>query len=217
VLRRSLALSLAALCLLAAAPAAALAVKVHVRVEGVTRTIFGGAQPLVSPFRGALTAADGSMVELSRPTALGALEAASRKGEFFYALTAASFGPYVSQIGRYPAAGASGWVYKVNGVSPPVGADSYVLEDGDVVLWYYASFGDSGGPKTLDLVRAPHRCVRAFEVDDAGVRTPARRVVFLLDGRKIGDADGMFCPTGRWHDVRATKAGDVRSQVLTRR
>ena len=32
-----------------------------------------------------------------------------------------SFGPYVDQIGRYVAGGSTGWVFKVNGVSPPVG------------------------------------------------------------------------------------------------
>ena len=45
-----------------------------------------------------------------------------RRGEFHYAVATASFGVYVSQI-KYLAAGTSGWVFKVNGVSPPVGAD----------------------------------------------------------------------------------------------
>ena len=52
-----------------------------------------------------------------------------------------------SQIGRYPAYGSSGWVYKVNGVSPPVGANAYALKEGDEVLWYFARFGAQGGPR----------------------------------------------------------------------
>ena len=73
--------------------------------------------------------------------------------------TTTSFGDYVSQIGKYPAASSSaGWVFKVNGVSPPVGADKVMLKDGDVVLWYCATFGPTGGPPTLELQRLPGNC-----------------------------------------------------------
>ena len=88
----------------------ALAAKVKIRVEGRTQTIFGQVQPSVT--------AD---------NALQALDAASTAGEFHYGMTTASFGTYVSQIGKYAAGGSSGWVFKVNGVSPPVGADQVVL------------------------------------------------------------------------------------------
>ena len=63
--------------------------------------------------------------------ALDALEAASLAGEFYYHVTQASFGQYVDQIGRYPGAGSTGWVFKVNNASPPVGADKVMLKDGD--------------------------------------------------------------------------------------
>ena len=80
-----------------------------------------------------------------------------------------SFGPYVDQVGRYPAGGQTGWVFKVNGVSPPVGADEVELKDGDTVLWYWAQFGVAGGPKTLVLQRARRRgCYRVSQQDDAG-------------------------------------------------
>ncbi len=105
----------------------ALAANVSIRVEGKTTTIFGAAQPRI--------AAD---------NALQALDVASTAGEFYYGTTTADFGTYVSQIGKYPAAGSAGWVFKVNGVSPPVGADKVTLKDGDVVLWYYATFGAPG-------------------------------------------------------------------------
>ena len=52
----------------------------------------------------------------------------------------------------------TGWVFKVNGVSPPVGADQALLKDGDLVLWYYATFGATGGPPTLELQRLPANC-----------------------------------------------------------
>ena len=109
---------------------------VRVRVEGKTSTVFGAAQP-----------------RARAATALEALEVASTAGEFYYHVQETSFGPFVDQIGRYPAEGSSGWVFKVNGASPPVGADKVELKNGDVVLWYWATFSDAGGPPTLDLGR----------------------------------------------------------------
>jgi Domain of unknown function (DUF4430) len=219
VLRRSLTiLAVAAAAIAAAAPA--LAVDVHVRVEGVTRTIFGAAEPTLPVFTGPLAAADGSQHDLSQPTALGALESASIAGEFFYDLQALSFGLFVDRIGRYPGSGDSGWAYKVNGASPPVGAADYALKDGDRVLWYWATFGATGGPATLDVKpggrEGSRTCFRTVAQDDAGNATAATDVVFLLDGRRVRSSDGRICPAGNWHRLRATKAGAVRSAVLAR-
>jgi hypothetical protein len=215
VFRRTLLAALVvALAAAFALPPSALALRAHVRVEGVNQTIFGPKEPLLTAFTGTLTPEGGTPVELTQPTALGTLEAASTRGEFFYRLVATSFGPFVSQIGRSAGAGSSGWVYKVNGVSPTVGADVFVVKEGDEVLWYWATFGPAGGPPTLDLERLARGCFRAYQVDDAGERTPARRVVFRLDGRSVRSAGGRICPDGHWHRLQATKAGTVRSEVL---
>ncbi|MDP9307978.1 MAG: DUF4430 domain-containing protein, partial [Actinomycetota bacterium] len=104
--RRSLALVAAAAAAFVLVPAA-LAARVHVRVEGKTETIFGSTEPTLNV----------------KANALDALESASLAGEFFYHVTTTSFGPYVDQIGRYPAGGSNGWIFKVNGIVPPVGAD----------------------------------------------------------------------------------------------
>ena len=149
MLRRPLVLLAVAAVAALLAPAA-LATVVHVRVEGKTRTIFGAAEPR----------AFGS-------NALEVLESASLGGEFYYHLTTSSFGTYVDQVGRYGGSGQAGWVFKVNGVSPPVGADQVQLEDGDTVLWYYATFGPAGGPPTLQLSRTGKNCY--------GARRPRRR------------------------------------------
>ena len=114
---------------------AAFALRVHVRVEGKTQTIYGSAEPTLPV----------------KSNALDALDSASAAGEFYYHVTVTSFGPYIDQIGRYVAGATTGWVFKVNGVSPPVGADAVTLKDGDRVLWYWATFGPSGGPPTLSL------------------------------------------------------------------
>lgn len=217
MLRKTIALVALALLTALVVPAAALAFQVHVRVEGVARTLFGATDPLVTPYVGSLPVDGGGTVDLTDPTALGALESASLAGEFFYRLTPTSVGPYVSQIGRVPASDASGWVYKVNGVSPPIGATAYVVKPGDEVLWYYATFTDSGGPPTLDLVRAGRSCFRAISVDDSGARSQATGVAFRVDARTVRSASGRICPAGAWRELRATKAGSIRSQVVVRR
>ena len=206
-------LAAALLALVLAAPA--LAVRVHVRVEGPNATIFGATEPRVTPVTGTFAPPAGRPVTVNAATPLGALERASRLGDFYYRIEAFAFGPYVAQVGRHPGSETTGWVYKVNGVSPPVGATAYELKEGDRVLWYHARFGAAGGPRTLDLQRTKCRGgVQAVLVDDAGKAQPAADVVFLIDGRRVRDANGAICPRGHWHTLRATKAGAVRSAVV---
>ena len=224
-------LGAAALVLVVAAPA--VAVRVHVRVEGARATIFGATEPRLTPVTGAITPPAGPVVTVEAETPFGALEAARRAGPFFYRVESFSFGHYVAQIGRRPGTATTGWVYKVNGVSPPVSATAYELEAGDRVLWYYARFGPTGGPKTLDL-RGPYfsiadcfddpcpelsrgPCFDAVALDDNGRRTYPRNVVFRLDGRPIRRRVGTICPDRRWRTLRVTKAGFVRSQVVRSR
>jgi hypothetical protein len=194
VLRRLIILSL---LLAAILTSTALAATVKIRVEGKTQTIFGPTQPGVT--------AD---------NALQALDVASTAGEFYYALTASSFGDYVSQIGKYPAAGSAGWVFKVNGVSPPVGADKVVLKDGDVVLWYYATFGSTGGPPTLDLQRFPRNCYLVQSVNDLGKKSPAATAVLTAGGRRFPTKAGRACIGRHTGFVRATAPGAVRSNAV---
>lgn len=196
MLRRSLVL-VAALGLVLALAGAALAADVRVRVEGRTQTIFGSTQPV-----------------LQAGNALQALDAASVAGEFHYALTSSSFGDYVSQIGKYPASGSSGWVFKVNGASPPVGADQVTLKNGDVVLWYWATFGSAGGPPTLELERLPGDCYRVSAVDDQGVRTPAAGAVLHVDSRRVKTEAGRGCVGRHRGVVRAFAVGAVRSNAV---
>ncbi len=177
---------------------AALAFRVHVRVEGKTQTIFGAAEPTLSV----------------KANALDALESASLAGEFYYHVTVGGFGLYVDQIGRYPAGGSSGWVFKVNGLSPPVGADAVVLKPGDRVLWYWATFGPNGGPPTLVLRRASRGCYRVLAQDDAGKTRAARGAVLRVDGRSVRARAGSACVGAHRGLVRATLKGAVRSNAL---
>jgi len=199
--RRTLA-PLTALAAVLAVTGSALAARVTVRVEGKTQTIFGSLP-----------------VTIQADNALQALDVASTLGEFYYGLTSSSFGDYVSQIGKYPATGSSGWVFKVDNVSPPVGADKVVLKDGDSVLWYWADFGPSGGPPTLQLdavrVGGSKNCYRVEAFDDSGELVPAAGVVLHVDGRRIktqGATGGAVGCVGRHRGlVRAYSFGTIRS------
>ena len=139
-----------------------------------------GPRPARARARGGQDADD---LRLDRADAVGRRRTRSTRstrpasaGEFYYHVTTTSFGPYVDQIGRYVAGGSSGWVFKVNGVSPPVGADQVTLKDGDRVLWYWATFGPTGGPPTLSLRAGPKRnCYRVLAQDDTGKTTRRAR------------------------------------------
>ena len=193
--RRLITLAVAA-ALFAVLVPAALAVRVHVRVEGKTTTIFGAAEPTLS----------------SGPNALAALEAASLAGEFYYHVNP---GPFVNQIGRYPGEGFSGWSYKVNGVAPPIAADQATVKDGDTVLWYWTTFTAQGGSLTLLLRRRPARnCYAVSSQDDLGKSTPAAGAVLLVDGRRVATHSGRGCVGHHRGLVRATKPGTVRSNAI---
>jgi Domain of unknown function (DUF4430) len=177
---------------------AALAVRVHVRVEGKTQTIFGSTEPVLTV----------------KANALDALDSASLAGEFYYHVAFASFGAYVDQIGRYAAGGSSGWVFKVNGVSPPVGADAVTLKDGDRVLWYWATFGGSTGPPTLVLQSTRRNCYRVLAQADDGKTSPARGAILHVGRRSVRAHTGSAC-TGRHSGlVTATLKGAIRSNAV---
>jgi hypothetical protein len=184
-----------------ALPAAALAATVHVRVEGKTKTLFGPTE-----------------VTVTASNALDAIQEASLLGEVYYHVTQSSFGPFVDQVGLYGGSGSSGWAYKVNDVSPPVGADKVTLKDGDRVLWYFADFGPTGGPPTLAVKpTGSGGCYLAAAFDDNGKTTAVGGLQWHVGSKKTvaGKTGTDFCPgkhTGLL--VRATATGAVRSNAV---
>jgi hypothetical protein len=199
VSRRLIILAIAA-ALFAVLAEAALAVNVRVRVEGKTTTIFGASEPTLS----------------TGATALEALDAASSRGEFYFHVRNFAFGAFVDQIGRYPAAGSDGWSFKVNGASPEVASDKVTLKAGDVVLWYWSSFGPAGGSPTLLLRRqAKRNCYAALSHNDAGRATPAAGATLHVDGRRVATRAGRACVGKHRGLVRATLTGAVRSNALS--
>jgi len=199
VFRRLITMAVAAAMFAVLVPPAH-ALRVKVRVEGKTTTIFGAAAPTIN------VAAH----------ALDALDAASFRGEFYYHVQATSFGPYVDQIGRYLAEGANGWSYKVNGVSILKSADQATLKDGDTVLWYWTSFTPQGGSPTLLLRRGAKRnCYAALSQDDLGKTTPATGATLVVGKRRVPTRAGRAC-VGRHNGlVRAIAPNAVRSNALS--
>jgi hypothetical protein len=132
-------------------------------------------------------------------------------------VTHSSFGPYVDQVGLYGGTASSGWVFKVDNASPPVGADKVSLKDGDTVLWYYADFGPTGGPPTLAVTTATGGCYQAQAYDDNGKTTAVAGLQWHVGSTKTlaGATGARFCPgkhTGLL--VRATATGAVRSNAV---
>jgi hypothetical protein len=190
-----------ALIVLVVLPSSAFAATVKVRIEGKSQTLWGPTE-----------------LTVTASTPLDALEQASLAGEFYYHITQSSFGPYVDQVGRYGASADSGWVFKVNDTSPPVGADKVTLKDNDRVLWYYATFGATGGPPTL-VVKAAAKagCYTASALDDNGHATSVGSVVFHIGSKRTISANlnAAVCPGP--HPgllVRATATGAVRSNAV---
>ena len=90
-----------------------------------------------------------------------------------------------------------------------------MLKDGDEVLWYYATFSDTGGPRTLALKAATANCYTVSSVDDAGKASPAAGAQVQVDGRRFkAGANGKACVGRHVGLVRAYAVGAVRSNAV---
>ena len=110
---------------------------VNVRIEGKDDMVWCGDVTFSSSV---LTASDGSIYYLNEPMALGALDCANESGGFGYVLENSVYGLYVSEINSEPPIGLDGWMYRVDYVSPWVGAGEYTLYGDEDVLWYFGAW-----------------------------------------------------------------------------
>ena len=76
----------------------------------------------------------------SGATVYDALVAVGTKAGITIGAQNSSYGVYVYAIGGIAAGGSAGWMYSVNGAVPMVGAASYVLTDGDEIIWYCVGY-----------------------------------------------------------------------------
>ena len=102
----------------------------HLRVEGANQTI--------------------CETDVAGATALAVLENGAAVCNYQYHIQQTAWGPYLDEIAGEQASGENGWNYRVNWISPEVGANDYHLEEADYVLWYFSNWVASPLKITLD-------------------------------------------------------------------
>jgi hypothetical protein len=132
-------------------------VTVNVRVEGEDENIWYGSVTVDESW----ITADNSDIEyhLEDPTALGALDEAAEEGEFTYTTTDEWGGLYVTSIDGEEPEGMAGWMYRVDYISPSVGADQFILDETtppnpphQEVLFYYGEWDDIPLKLEVDII-----------------------------------------------------------------
>jgi hypothetical protein len=122
-------------------------VTVNVRIEGEDENIWNDSVTVDESW----ITADNSDIEyhLEDPTALGALDEAATEGEFPYETTDEWGGLFVTSIDGEEGEGMAGWMYRVDYISPSVGADQFILDETSPpdpphqeVLFYYGLWDD---------------------------------------------------------------------------
>ena len=107
-------------------------------------------------------------------------------------------------------------MFKVNGVSPPVGADQVTLKDGDEVLWYYATFSEPVGRRRSSLkARRARTATRSRRSTTPARPSPAAGAQVHVDGRRFkAGANGRACVGKHVGPCRAYAVGAVRSNAV---
>jgi len=114
-------------------------VTIKVRVEGQTSTIWSGN---VTFSTSTITDNEDNPHVLNYPTALGALDEASKTGGFSYVVTSSLYVSEVAGEAEVLVAPWPGWMFRVDYASPNVGAADYALSENNTeVLWYYGVYG----------------------------------------------------------------------------
>lgn len=151
-------------------------------------------------------------------TALDALKTASSSCGLPYHAQSSSLGEYVDEINGEKAAGASGWLYDVNAVSPSVGAADYTLSAGDSVVWYFGDYGWKEMRLSLATSSVPASAPVTGVVDyfdNGGWKPLSGATVKSGDISAATDGAGAFSlalSAGR-RSVVAEKPGYVRSEA----
>lgn len=204
----------------AAAPAQADALDTTIRVEGSAATLVP--ESAIS-IEGAGTEElwDNSFTPwpVHRGSAFWQVYRAASGGAQNFEFKGFPFGLQVVAIGADVSGGSVGWQFKVNHVSPQVGADQTALASGDSVLWYYGGFA---GARDLDVApsadalrRGTSFTATVVSYDADGAPSPAAGAsVAYGAATATADAQGRatFIAQGDGvQGVRASRAGDVRS------
>ena len=170
----------------------------HLRIEGANQTICD--------------------VDLEADTALAAVVRGAELCHYQYHITESDFGPYLDRINDEAAEGPNGWMYRVNWLSPNVGAADYRLQNGDYVLvafgqWPLLPLRLSLSQNNVGLNEEVTATVEYFDeqhwLPSAGARVMAGENVYTTN--EAGRAILSFAERAVYN-LDAVKAGFIRSQ-----
>jgi hypothetical protein len=202
-------------------------VTVNVRIEGEDENIWYGSVTVDESW----ITANNSQIEyhLEDPTALGALDEAAEEGDFSYETTDEWGSLFVTSIDGEEGEGMAGWLYRVDYVSPSVGAADFILDETtppdpphQEVLFYYGLWDDiplklevdnpnpdAGDSFTVTVSEYDDAMAEWYEIEDATV---------YADTEYTTDENGEVEIT-IYHDttidVYAEKEGYIRSNPVT--
>ncbi|MCU4881919.1 DUF4430 domain-containing protein [Bacillus cereus] len=120
-----------------------------------------------------------------------------------------SFGTYVKGIDGLMAGAISGWTYDVNDTSAQVGADSYKLESGDVVVFRFVSDWSNMSQETLKETLDKFGTCKTEEPNGGKTEEPKSEGQDdkTPDGKNQGDQDGKT-PDGKNQGDQDGKTSD---------
>jgi len=198
---------------------------VDVRIEGENDTIWSGSVAVGESW----ITADNSGVEyhLENPTALGALDEASQVGGFLYQTTDEWGSLFVTSIDAEEGEGMAGWMYRIDYISPSVGAADFILNDSSPpapphqeVLWYYGEW--DAIPLKIEVDNVTPAAGDIFTVTvsqyDGDGWSPTEGATVYADTSYTTDEDGevnITISNNATIDVYAEKDGYIRSNRVT--
>jgi Domain of unknown function (DUF4430) len=215
-----------AACLAAlAAPAALWAAPLNttIRVEGSAATTVPESAVVIDSEGTETLFSGASSITTARSSALWQLARAAQAAALPFAFSVFDLGggptAFVDQVGPDTGSASAFWIYKVDHVTPDVGAGARTLAEGDSVLWYFAG---SDTARELDLAVSTDRVAQgqpftatAVSYDAAGTPLPATGAAIRYgDTVALADDAGAATFVARGEGtlaVTATRAGDVRS------
>ena len=199
---------------------------IKVRIEGKNATIWTGK---VTFSNSTIMDTENVSHYLDQPTALGAVDAASKLGNFSYEVENQTWGLFLKSISgeAYDPATWDGWMYRVDYYSPMLGPADFILNQTvpptlphDEVLWYYGSWNEVPLKITLDKasVKVNEQFTATVEsyndtsgvwdpVDNASVYEGSSNYTTNINGSAV-----ISISSAGFYNVYAEKEGYIRSE-----
>jgi len=163
----------------------------------------------------------------TKPTALGALDKAAEVGGFNYKVEKTGLDLHLYSVAGEEAAGTKGWMYRIDYITPSVGADAFVWNTTfppqpphRELLFYYGEQTDLPIKITVDKTKvSPGDAITVFVAyfndTEQLWRSLKEATVYFLGSRFITNATGYAVVTVlRDPPIWAEKEGFVRSDVI---